>query len=107
MKILKLMTDYHCYPLWEASPSRVGNVDPNTLPISKSLCDQLFDWADVYDRTLNMEDPVTSGFSNNEAVDAFKVQGAKLADQLRKELGPEYYILENLNAYVKTPWPKG
>ena len=103
MKMLKLMADYHCHPLWEASPGRVGDVDPNKLPISKYLCDQLLDWADVYDRTLNMEDPATSGFSNTEAVDAFQAQGAKLANQLRKELGPEYIVLENLSAYVKKP----
>jgi len=37
VRIIKLMADYQCFPLWEASPGKVGNVDPNTLPISEGL----------------------------------------------------------------------
>ena len=101
MRTLKLMTDYQCYPLWEASPGEVGNIDPNSLPLSTSLRDQLMDWADVYDKTLNWEDPATSGFASVYAVDEFKAQGMKLADRLREELGPEFLVEAKVLAFVK------
>lgn len=102
MRTLKLMADYQCYPLWEASRGKVGNIDLNSLPISESLRKQLLDWADVYDGTLNLDDPAISGFENVDTVEAFKAQGMRLADQLREELGPDFVILVNLNAFVKT-----
>ena len=101
MTLIKLMADYHSYPLWEASPGQVGNIDPNSLPISKLLREQLLDWADVYDKTLDIDDPAISGFSSVEAVNAFKAQGMNLADQMRGELGPEFSVLVNIYAYVK------
>lgn len=102
MRTLKLMADYQCFPLWEASPGEVGNIDPNSLPISTSLRDQLMDWADVYDSTLNWEDPAISGFVSVDAVEVFKVQGMRLAHQMREELGPEFVVLVKMNASVKT-----
>jgi hypothetical protein len=102
MRTLKLMADYQCYPLWEASPGEVGNIDPNSLPLSTSLREQLMAWADVYDSTLNWEDPALSGFASGDAVDEFKTQGMRLADQLREELGRKFVVLADLNAFVKT-----
>ena len=102
MRTLKLMADYQCYPLWEASPGEVGNIDPNSLPISTSLREQLMDWADVYDSILNWEDPARSGFASVDAEEAFNAQGIRLADQLREELGPEFAVLVKINEPVKT-----
>jgi len=102
MKTLKLMADYQCFPLWGASPGEIGNIDPDSLPISISLRDKLLDWADVYDSTLNLEDPATSGFENVDAVEAFKAQGMRLANQMREELGPEFVVLLQMNVCVKT-----
>lgn len=101
MRALKLMADYQCFPLWEASPGEVGNIDPNSLPLSTSLRKQLMDWADVYDSTLNWEDPAISGFASGNAVDEFKAQGMKLADQMREELGPEFIVEVKVRAFVK------
>lgn len=102
MRTLKLMAEYQCYPLWEASPGEIGNIDPDLLPISATLRGQLLAWADVYDSTLNWEDPAISGFPNVDAVEVFKAQGIKLADQLRVELGSEFTVLVKINASVKT-----
>ena len=102
MRTLKLMADYQCYPLWEASPGEVGNINPDSLSISASLRDQLMDWADVYDSTLNMEDPAISGFASVDALEAFEAQGMRLAEQMREELGPEFVVLVKINASVKT-----
>ena len=101
MRLLKLMADYQCCPLWDVSLGQMGDIDSNSLPISTLLREKLLEWADVYDRTLNLEDPVISGFASVDAVDAFTAQGMKLADQMRGELGPEFSILVKVNAYVK------
>lgn len=94
MRAIKLMPDYFCYPLWEASPGKVGNIDPKTLPISPALQQQLLAWARLFDQTLDMNDPRSAGFKSEEAVITFNQTGATLATQLREELGAEYVIIE-------------
>lgn len=102
MKTIKLMADYECSPLWHACGEEVGDIDLNDLPISTSLKNQLWSWADVYDRTLNWDDPATSGFKNADEVEAFTADGIKLADQLRVELGADFSVRVDIHAYVKT-----
>ena len=93
MRALKLMADYDCFPLWEASPGVVGNVDPESLPISEDLKCALAYWAKAYDDTLNRDDPSSSGFRSKQAEDAFCMQGNQLLPRLKKELGPDYSVL--------------
>lgn len=57
MKLLKLMPDYQCCPLWNMSPGEYGDVNPADLPISKELQLGLSRWAAVYDGTLNLAYP--------------------------------------------------
>lgn len=93
MRTIKVMADYQCFPLWEASPGEVGNIDPDDLPISQSLKERLATWARAFDATLNMEYPPDSGFESEEAEVEFKREGHRLAEQLRDELGPEFMII--------------
>lgn len=102
MKTIKLMADYQCFPLWEASPGDVGNIDPISLPISISLRKSLMDWAQLYDATLNWEDPATSGFTNVDSATQFMERGEELAQRLREELGSKFVVLLKVNASVKT-----
>ncbi|MGO4815704.1 hypothetical protein AB4156_40025 [Cupriavidus sp. 2MCAB6] len=92
MRAIKLMADYQCFPLWEASPGEVGNIDPEGLPIWQDLKTKLANWARQYDETLNMDYPPDSGFENAAVEAQFKQEGYLLADRLRMELGPEYEI---------------
>lgn len=92
MITLKLMPDYHCYPLWGVDDDNWGNIDPHTLPISARLTDDLIQWASEYDNTLNMEDPLNSGFKNKEEELSFKNKGEKLRKRLESELGNNYSI---------------
>ena len=94
MKKVKLMPDYFCYPLWEASPGEFGNIDPSSLPISTALQEKLLDWSRTFDQTLDMDDPSSAGFKSEDTVIAFNRMGAELANQLREELGSEYAIIE-------------
>lgn len=92
MKTIKLMADYGCFPLWEAS-GEVGNINPNDLPLSQKMRQLLVDWAYAFDQTLNEDYPPDSGFKSQAEEIEFKQQAARLADQLREELGPEFEVI--------------
>ena len=92
MRTIKLMADYQCFPLWEASPGQVGNIDPKELPISDELKLQLLKWAQVYDGTLNRDDPTCSGFQSHEAEVEFKNLGNELGARLQAELGIDFNV---------------
>jgi hypothetical protein len=92
MKSIKLMADYQCHPLWNMSPDKYGDVNPDDLPISQGLKEHLHAWAHAFDATLNMDYPPDSGFKSDEEEANFKHEGYQLAEQLRRELGPEFTI---------------
>jgi hypothetical protein len=92
MKMIKLMPDYGCFPLWEASSEAIGNIDPDTLPLSAPLKSALADWAAQYDATLNSDDPLRSGFSLETEEVAFEQSGHNLLAMLQNELGEEYEV---------------
>lgn len=86
------MADYQCSPLWEASPGQVGNIDLDVLPLSHGLRARLINWARAYDATLNMDDPLSSGFETDEQEAEFKRIGTELGEELSNELGPEFAV---------------
>lgn len=86
------MADYQCFPLWEASQGLVGNIDPKELPISDELKLQLLKWAQVYDGTLNMDDPTCSGFQSDDEETQFKSLGNELGVRLQAELGIDFNV---------------
>lgn len=90
------MADYQCFPLWEASPGVVGNIDPQDLPISSSLKQRLMTWAIRFNTTLNMNDPANSGFESEQAAYAFRQEGELLAQSLQEELGAAFIITKKL-----------
>jgi len=90
---IKLMLDYQCYPLWGMSENNLGNIDPRSLPISEKLISNLMDWAKKYDATLNLEEPINSGFATKELELAFKKEGEYLLNRLRIELGNSYHLI--------------
>lgn len=91
-KQMKMMTDYQSYPLWWAEEGDTGNIDPATLPISSETLARLDNWARLYDATLNLDDPLASGFSNNQEENAFEHEGIDLWLCLCIELSPEYEV---------------
>lgn len=86
------MAEYESFPLWQNNSAGPGNVDPASLPISPELAQELLDWADIYDRTLNRSDPLASGFPNPAAEDDFYALGESLARRIAVELGPQYSV---------------
>lgn len=90
---IKLMPDYGCSPLWWVGPGKIGNIDPETLPLSRETINRLNAWADAYDATLDMSDPANSpGFPDEQAEEAFDREGVNLWLQLREELAPDYEV---------------
>ncbi|RUT02545.1 hypothetical protein DSM106972_060230 [Dulcicalothrix desertica PCC 7102] len=90
---IKLMTDYGCDPLWW-DDDEVGDIEPESLPLSNNTIERLHKWAKAYDATLNWEDPTDSpGFPSLEAKVAFEKEGISLWKQLQTELAPDYQVV--------------
>ncbi|MEC4891582.1 MAG: hypothetical protein SAL07_06945 [Oscillatoria sp. PMC 1051.18] len=91
---IKLMADYGCEPLWWADEDKVGNIQPETLPLTDETIKRLQKWAIAYSETLNWSDPANSpGFGSEEARKAFAQEGISLWKQLRQELAPDYEVI--------------
>ena len=86
MKKIKLMPDYGCFPIWGMDDDNFGNIDPYSLPISKSLAEELLGW-------VNIDEPLNSGFENIEKENIFKYEGEKLFKKLKLELGDQYTVI--------------
>ncbi|MEH2399751.1 hypothetical protein [Nostoc sp.] len=87
------MADYGCYPLWWVSPEKVGNIDPETLPLIPETIKRLNKWEEIYNAKLNWEDPANSPDLSVEAEAAFKEEGISLWKQLQTELAPNYQVV--------------
>ena len=86
------MADYECFPLWGQSDDLPINIDPQTLPLTSETVQELLNWADLYDGTLNREDPEESGFRTASEAEEFETKGIQLWQTLSDELGPEYEV---------------
>lgn len=91
-KVLKLMADYQCFPLWKDG-GEIGNVNPDDLSLSAELKAALRDWAGAYDKTLNKEYPPDSGFVSPAEEAAFEAEGRRLWKELQAQLGHEYKVV--------------
>jgi hypothetical protein len=97
MKNIRLMADYHCYPLWNMSLEEYGDMAPSELPISEELQLKLLAWAATYDETLDVDYPPNSGFKSRELEQEFKREGERLVENLKIELGPDFCISLKVN----------
>ena len=85
------MADYECWPLWEPGADLYA-LEPTSLPISAHLQERLWRWAEVYDATLNREDPASSGFSSEAERQEFIRDGLTLHQRLQNELGDDFKV---------------
>ncbi|MBP1885583.1 hypothetical protein [Sinorhizobium mexicanum] len=92
MRTFKLMPDYHCFPLWENASGAAANVDPASLPVPVDLILRLNSWAAKFDETLNLDDPIKSGFNSEPLEQAFLDEGRHLCIALRAQLGDGYLV---------------
>jgi len=106
MRILKLMTDYQCFPLWGVAPDDIGDIDPASLPLSDATQQRLLAWAHTYDCTLDHDDPSAAGFATIQEAAAFEKEGIALWLQLQQELGADFEIWffnDSTGAVLKHP----
>lgn len=96
------MVEYECFPIWEASPNKFGNIDPRSLPISANLANELLLWAAQYEKTLDQEYPPWSGFATQSEADAFERKGYDLLASLKQELGSDYEVISKISAPVQS-----
>lgn len=87
MWTLKVMPDYSCWPLWHRDPGEVGNIDPDTLPLSIELRAALLAWSLEFDARLNWDDPGSTIPPAPDVQDAFEQTGRELTARLNAELG--------------------
>jgi PHD/YefM family antitoxin component YafN of YafNO toxin-antitoxin module len=92
-KKIRLMTDYGCYPLWWDEPDQVGDLDPESLPLTQETIQRLYHWADAFDARLNLADPSDSPEVTPEEVESFEWEGLSLWKQLNQELYPNYEVV--------------
>jgi hypothetical protein len=90
---IKLMAEYGGLSLWGVGAADVGPIEPEELPIAGELVAALHRWADVYDQTLNREDPARSGFASPAQAEAFEAEGHRLWKELKAQLGEGYEVL--------------
>lgn len=86
------MPDYFSHPLWGLDLDNIGDIDPQTLPLSPETIQQLKSWRETYDTILNWDDPASSGFASEQDKINFERQGIELWYKLRQELAPNYEI---------------
>lgn len=87
---IKLMAEYNSSPLWDMETA--DNLELEELPLSGAIRQRLNDWARVYDRLLNWDDPADSAFPDPAAREAFDREGTLIWQQLQAELSPDYQV---------------
>lgn len=98
---IKLMADYGCWALWEAGDD-VGNISPDSLPLSHKTKTELQQWSAWYDSWLNQDDPALSGPSTNAEQTKFNAEGRRLWQALRSEL-PSHEVVYWESGKVHVP----
>lgn len=93
MKYIKLMPDYECFPLWHNGKDVSGNIDPVTLPLSSELKEKLDNWSNYYDSLLNWADPSSSDFKCENDKYRFILDGKRIKQLIKAELGDNYDIV--------------
>jgi len=89
---LKLMADYHCWPLWHHGGREVGNIDPAEVGVSEALAAKLESWAATFDSHLNVSDPAAATWTQEEE-NQFEAEGRRLCRALGAEIGCRFTIV--------------
>lgn len=99
---IRMTPDYEYSPLWHESGDGLGDLNPFNLTMSVDLAQALMRWAHVYDATLKMDDPASSGFDSPEEEDIFYQEVVVLARRLQEELGDNYRVRQHFPEGPKT-----
>ena len=78
-----MMSEYHCYPLWEAMSDGLKNFEAYDLEIPEYLARRIEEWGDAFENTYQSDDPASSGFRTEESKEEFVKRGSILLQELR------------------------
>jgi hypothetical protein len=100
-KRIKVMADYHCYPLWALDEEVHGDFPPHLLDISPGLVSDLADWSEAFTAAKDPDNAFASLWNDDEQK-AHQMRGRELAQRLANER-PDLliYVLEGDTGVVQ------
>lgn len=98
---IKVMADYHAYPLWAMDEHLYGDFPPEQLGLSPDLSASLNAWADAFTSSLNGDDPANSLWSD-EQHRAHQAEARPLALRIRRERPDlKVYVADGAGDFVE------
>jgi len=92
MKKIIIMSEYQCFPLWEAKDGGLQNFEAYSLSIPKEVAKRIELWGDLYENTYLKEDPDSSGFKSEQKRESFIQSGYEILHELRSHINEETQI---------------
>lgn len=92
MRKIIIMSEYNCYPLWEAKEDGLINFEAYELGISYELAKKIEDWGEQFELTYNADDPVSSSFKSEDEKKNFIATGNLILKELRSALSRNFEI---------------
>jgi hypothetical protein len=100
-KVIKIMPEYRCYPVWMLSDEGFYEVtSPNHLPISNMLKELLDGWQKKYEETFDEYYPPWGGFKTPAEESAFNDQGTLIFNMMTEEIGSDFDVKYFLDGIV-------
>lgn len=87
VRIIRMAPEYGCWPLWDDATGE--NIEPTDLPIPPELAQRIGTWDDIFQTTLDRDDPVNSAFPDPSAEAAWRDELDAIFDTLGDVLGAE------------------
>lgn len=106
MQKIKLMTDYNCHPLWWYDSEKVGNINPEMLPLSPEIIARLHAFAEAKDARLDWDYPPNTPPLTAAEIEMIEQEGVSLWQELKSELKSQYevvYFSEKLLRVIHSP----
>jgi hypothetical protein len=101
---LKLMADYHAFPVWYVDHCMGTSVSPDLLGLSASLAHDLQAWSDEYTEAMYAAPSLDSPKAATLA-DSCDGRGRALLVRLREELAGGYVVGYVDDANARIEWP--
>ncbi|WP_155834295.1 hypothetical protein [Halotalea alkalilenta] len=90
MKKLNFGVEYMATPFFCPDTDSMGHVDIEDLELSAQLGKNIYEWDKHYQESLNQNYPPDSIF---EKVDEHNIEGERLFNEIKKEVGEKYDII--------------
>lgn len=89
---VRLSVGYMEEPVMMRDSDGFRYLEVDDLDVSSQLKEEIQNWNDQYQNTLDHDDPMSSGFSEFQLEKAHVERGAELAKRLQEEFGDGYLV---------------